>query len=87
MQAIASGGGTPQLSEVRFSTRRAAKITNYNEEEDLGLSDEEDTENMTPSYWTYAEEESAAIDQVLNHRLKEGAGAYFDPSVVTRHLC
>ncbi|KAK4508468.1 hypothetical protein PRZ48_002207 [Zasmidium cellare] len=73
MQAIASGGGTPQLSEVRFSTRRAAKVTNYNEEEDLGLSDEEDTENMTPNYWTYTEEETAAIDQVLNHRLKEGA--------------
>ncbi|KAF2162356.1 hypothetical protein M409DRAFT_69242 [Zasmidium cellare ATCC 36951] len=76
MQAIASGSGTPQLSEVRFSTRRAAKVTNYNEEEDLGLSDEEDTENMTPNYWTYTEENTAAIDQVLNHRLKEGA----DPS-------
>lgn len=76
MQAVASGNGTPQLGEVRFSTRRAAKVANYNEEDDLGLSDE-DTENMTPNYWAYAEEDNApAIDQVLNHRLKEEAGLY-----------
>ncbi|SMR45497.1 unnamed protein product [Zymoseptoria tritici ST99CH_3D1] len=74
MQAIASGGGTPQLSEVRFSTRRAAKVANYDEEQDLGISEEDDTETATPQYY-YVEDDSPAIDQVLNHRLKEGADA------------
>lgn len=76
LQAIASGSRTPQLGEVRFSTRRSAKIANYNEDDDLGLSDE-DTENMTPNYWVAAEDDTAGIDQVLNHRLKEGAGMLF----------
>ncbi|KAK3704274.1 ATP-dependent DNA helicase Hrp3 [Vermiconidia calcicola] len=70
LQAAASGRDTPNMSEVRFSTRRAAKVSNYNVEEDLGLSDE-DTENLTPNYWTYTEDNTPAIDQVLNHRLKE----------------
>lgn len=74
MQAIASGSGTPQLSEVRFSSRRAAKVTNYNEaEDDLGLS-EEDTE-ATPNHY-YVEDNTPAIDVVLNHRLKEDAGMF-----------
>lgn len=73
LQAATSGTGTPDLSEVRFSTRRAAKVTNYNEDDGLNLS-EEDTENLTPSYWTYTEDTGWAIDVVLNHRLKEGAG-------------
>ena len=59
------------MSEVRFSSRRAAKVTNYAEEEDLGLSDE-DTE-MTPNYY-YTEDAGPAIDLVLNHRVKEGVG-------------
>lgn len=71
--AAASGAGTPDLSEVRFSTRRAAKVTNYNEDDGLNLS-EEDTADLTPAYWTYTEDTGWAIDQVLNHRLKEGAG-------------
>ena len=75
LQAAVSGSGTPNLSEVRFSTRRAAKVTTYNEDDDLGLS-EEDTENMTPNYWTYTEDNSPAIDLVLNHRLKDGVGKY-----------
>lgn len=75
LQAVASGRDTPNLSEVRFSTRRAAKVATYNEDDDLGLS-EEDTENMTPNYWTYVEDNTPAIDQVLNHRLKEGAGMH-----------
>jgi chromodomain-helicase-DNA-binding protein 1 len=73
MQAIASGGGTPQLSEVRFSTRRAAKVANYDEEQDLGISEEDDSETATPQYY-YVEDDSPAIDQVLNHKLKEGVG-------------
>lgn len=77
LQAVASGRDTPNLSEVRFSTRRAAKVATYNEDDDLGLS-EEDTENMTPNYWTYVEDNTPAIDQVLNHRPKEGTGEH-DP--------
>lgn len=71
-QASASGAGTPQLGEVRFSTRQAAKITNYNEEDDYGLS-EEDTENVTPNHWV-VEQTGPAVDTVLNHRLVDGAG-------------
>ncbi|KAM0723058.1 hypothetical protein Q7P37_001257 [Cladosporium fusiforme] len=66
----ASGTGTPQLGEVRFSTRQAAKVTNYNEEDDYGLS-EEDTENVTPSTWV-VEPTGPSVDTVLNHRLAEG---------------
>lgn len=82
MQAVASGSGTPQLNDLRFSTRRAAKVANYNEEEDLGLS-EEDTDTMTPSNWVYEEDHSPAIDQVLNHRIKEGEGMKL--SAATHH--
>jgi chromodomain-helicase-DNA-binding protein 1 len=61
------------MGEVRFSTRRAAKVATYNEEEDYGLSDE-DTE-MTPNGYYYEQEDlGPAIDVVLNHRLKDGAG-------------
>lgn len=73
MQAIASGSGTPQLGEVRFSTRRAAKVTNYDDDQDLGISDEEESDTATPSYY-YVEDNTPAIDQILNHRLKEGIG-------------
>lgn len=74
LQAATSGRGTPQLSAVRFtSSRRAAKVTTYNEDDGYGFSDE-DTENTTPNYYYTNEEETAGIDLVLNHRLKEGAG-------------
>lgn len=73
MQDIASRGGTPQLSEVRFSTRRAAKPANYDEDQDLGLSDEYESDTATPNYY-YVEDNTPAIDLVLNHRLKEGIG-------------
>ncbi|KAF2765047.1 hypothetical protein EJ03DRAFT_280835 [Teratosphaeria nubilosa] len=74
-QLMASGRGTPQLSEVRFSTRRAAKVTNYNEDDNLGLSDEDEDTEMTPAYHYVQEDEGPAIDIVLNHRLKDGADA------------
>jgi chromodomain-helicase-DNA-binding protein 1 len=74
MHAIASGSGTPQLGDVRFSTRRAAKVTNYNEDDEHDFS-EEDSENATPNHWVAAvEDESAAIDAVLTHKLKDTAG-------------
>ncbi|KXL48029.1 hypothetical protein M433DRAFT_63456 [Acidomyces richmondensis BFW] len=80
--AAASGRGTPVLSEVRFSTRRAAKVATYNEDDNLGLS-EEDTE-MTPNYYYTEEPQGPAIDIVLNHRLKEGAGMRLDPTTADK---
>jgi len=71
----ASSRSTPAAAEVRFSTRRAAKITTYNEE-DGDSFDEEDSENLTPNHWATAEDDTPAIDVVLNHRLMEGKGAY-----------
>ena len=61
---------TPQHAEIRFSTRRAAKVSNYNEDEDDDMF-EEDDENMTPNYYVNGQEDTGpAIDLVLNHRLK-----------------
>ncbi|KAI9797596.1 MAG: hypothetical protein M1833_005379 [Piccolia ochrophora] len=65
----------PAHAEVRFSTRRAGKVTNYNEDDNSPFS-EEDSEMLTPNYWpTGVEENVAAIDAVLKYRVKEG----FDP--------
>ncbi|CAG7952320.1 unnamed protein product [Penicillium salamii] len=65
----------PSLNEVRFSTRTANKVSNYNEddEEDEAMF-EADPEDLAPSYWaeSYAEDTRPAVDVVLNHRLKEG---------------
>lgn len=85
LQGIASGSGTPQLGEVRFSSRRAAKVATYNEDENFdNFEEEDDTENLTPNYWTYAEEDhTPSIDAILNHRVIEGIGAQTEsmPSV------
>lgn len=61
---------TPAHGEVRFSTRKAAKVSNYNEDDDDMFDDEAD---MVPqAYWTAGPEENVlAIDAVLNHRLRE----------------
>ena len=61
---------TPAHGEVRFSTRKAAKISNYNEDDDDMFDDEAD---LMPQSWRYVEEDtSPAIDVVLNHRLRKG---------------
>ena len=61
---------TPAHGEVRFSTRKAARVSNYNEEDDDMFDDEAD---MVPQeYWTAGPEENVpAIDAVLNHKLRE----------------
>lgn len=75
-QAVASGRDTPSMAEVRFSTRRAGKVANYNENDEDPFS-EGDAEDVTPNYWvTAAEDTSPAIDSVLKHRLKEDAGKH-----------
>ncbi|KAJ9602080.1 ATP-dependent DNA helicase Hrp3 [Cladophialophora chaetospira] len=61
---------TPQHAEIRFSTRRAAKVSNYNEDEDDDMF-EDDDQTLTPNYWVNGQEDTGpAIDIVLNHRLK-----------------
>jgi chromodomain-helicase-DNA-binding protein 1 len=77
-QLMASSRGTPQLSEVRFSTRRAAKVTNYNEDENMDEFEEDDDTEMTPNYYYQQEDLGPGIDLVLNHRLKDGVGTYMD---------
>ncbi|KAL9621972.1 MAG: hypothetical protein Q9160_003634 [Pyrenula sp. 1 TL-2023] len=63
---------TPAHAEVRFSTRRAAKVSNYNEDDD-DMFEEEESEMMTPNYWPAGQDDGTpAIDLVLNHRLREG---------------
>ncbi|KIW67849.1 hypothetical protein PV04_07071 [Phialophora macrospora] len=60
----------PVHAEIRFSTRRAAKVSNYNEDDDDDFL-EVDDETMTPNYWMNGQEDTGpAIDIVLNHRLK-----------------
>lgn len=68
---------TPAHGEVRFSTRKAAKVSNYNEDDDDMFDDEAD---MVPqSYWTAGPEENVpAIDAVLNHRLREDTSQFYD---------
>ncbi|GAM87744.1 hypothetical protein ANO11243_057710 [Dothideomycetidae sp. 11243] len=69
--AAASSRDSPSLVDIRFSTRRAAKVSNYNEEDD-DMFEEDDADNMTPNHWvTAAEDTGPAIDVVLNHRVKQ----------------
>ncbi|KAI9816398.1 MAG: hypothetical protein M1832_005065 [Thelocarpon impressellum] len=57
--------------KFRFSTRRAAKPTNYNEDEEEMFSEEE-TDMLTPNHWVGGTEENVpAIDAILRHRLKK----------------
>lgn len=59
---------TPAHGEVRFSTRKAAKVSNYNEDDDDMFDDEADM--LPQGDWTL-EEDIPAIDVVLNHKLRE----------------
>ncbi|KAJ5691270.1 hypothetical protein N7488_012005 [Penicillium malachiteum] len=69
-------GMEPSLTEVRFSTRNASKVSNYNEDEDDEIF-EEDADELGPSYWatSYEEDTRPAVDVVLNHRLKDDSDA------------
>ncbi|KAF2094828.1 hypothetical protein NA57DRAFT_60243 [Rhizodiscina lignyota] len=65
---VANGLAPPSKGEVRFSSRTANKITNYNVDDDD--EDMEDELVITPNYtW---EDNTPAIDVVLDHQLKEG---------------
>lgn len=71
---VAEGRLPPSQAEVRFSARRTAQVTNYNEEGEDSFEEEED--DMTPNYWATAAEEDTGpiIDKILDHRPKEGTG-------------
>ena len=69
-QRFLSAGSTPLHDNVRFSTRRAGKVSTYNEDEDDGIFDEDDPDQLTPAYYAEVEDNSPAIDIVLNHRLR-----------------
>jgi chromodomain-helicase-DNA-binding protein 1 len=73
---VESDSLAPSHAEVRFSTRRAAKISNYNEDDEDGFS--EDEAMLTPNYSATGPAENVpAIDIVLNHRLKDETGWSF----------
>ncbi|EGC42995.1 chromodomain helicase [Histoplasma capsulatum var. duboisii H88] len=62
----------PTHAEIRFSTRRANRVSNYNEDDDDDEFEDE-SEMMTPGDWvTAVDDTTPAIDVVLNHRFKEG---------------
>ena len=61
---------TPSHAELRFSTRRSAKVSNYNEDDDDDMFDENDPDILTPNNWPNEEDTRPAIDIVLNHRLR-----------------
>lgn len=70
----AASNNEPSHAEVRFSTRNASKVSNYREDDDDSMF-EDDAEDVNQSYWIdYAAEEDnrPAVDVVLNHRLKDG---------------
>lgn len=70
-QDVAHGLAPPSVAELRFSTRRTAKITNYNENDDEQF-EEDESEMVTPNYTEGAYPTGPKIDVVLNHRLKDG---------------
>ncbi|KAH7095898.1 chromodomain helicase-like protein [Paraphoma chrysanthemicola] len=73
---VAEGRLPPSQAEVRFSARRGAQVTNYNEDGQDSFEEEED--DMTPSYWANAVEDTGPIiDKILDHRPKDESE--FDP--------
>jgi len=84
LQGASSRSASGLAGDLRFSTRQAGKVTTYNEEDGDDFS-EEDTENMTPNYWVAAEDNSPAIDIVLNHRVGEGKGLFLHTLVLFKH--
>ena len=74
-QLITAGSDSgPSHAEVRFSTRKAAKVSNYNED-DEDMFEEEDVDTLTPNYWAAEQaEDIPAIDAILKHRPRGSAG-------------
>lgn len=64
----------PSHAELRFSTRRAARVSNYNEDDDDEFNEEEDEELTPDNQAANASVNTPMIDVILNHRLREGVG-------------
>ena len=60
---------TPSHSELRFSTRKATKATNYNEDDNDPF--EEDDQSYAQEYYIAAEDITPGIDIVLEHQVPE----------------
>ena len=76
----------PSQGEVRFSSRTANKVTNYNVDDD---DDDEEELIITPNYYAAGyEDDTPAIDVVLDHDLLPGKGAisldHVDNGILTR---
>ncbi|KAI9730507.1 MAG: hypothetical protein M1834_005748 [Cirrosporium novae-zelandiae] len=71
LQSAASSA--PTHAELRFSTRRAARVSNYNEDDNDDMFAEDESE-LTPNYWITENDNRPAIDVVLNHRHPDEAG-------------
>ncbi|PYI17036.1 hypothetical protein BO99DRAFT_207832 [Aspergillus violaceofuscus CBS 115571] len=68
-----SSNNLPSQPEVRFSTRNASRVSNYNEDEDDSMFEDDPDEEMMDNYWVNTvEDDRPAVDVVLNHRLREG---------------
>ncbi|KAJ5098913.1 Chromodomain helicase hrp3 [Penicillium argentinense] len=80
-------GMEPAYTEVRFSTRNAAKVSNYNEDDGDESIFEDNPDEMTENYWAqnYVEDTRPAVDVVLNHRLKADVDPE-DPDVDRHHF-
>ncbi|KAL8733731.1 MAG: hypothetical protein Q9166_001924 [cf. Caloplaca sp. 2 TL-2023] len=64
----AAAANPPTHHDVRFSTRQAAKVSNYNEDDDDMFNDEEDMEYE----WVQAPDGIIPqVDIILRHRLRE----------------
>uniref|UniRef100_A0A093VCX1 Chromodomain helicase hrp3 n=1 Tax=Talaromyces marneffei PM1 TaxID=1077442 RepID=A0A093VCX1_TALMA len=73
-------------AEVRFSSRNATKVANYNEDSDDMF--EEDEENLTPNDASTAQYYNGpGIDFVLDHRLKDGVDPNISDTDVTIRDC
>ncbi|KAI4168548.1 MAG: hypothetical protein LQ343_006334 [Gyalolechia ehrenbergii] len=65
---VQSAAKKPQHTDVRFSTRQAAKVSNYNEDDDDMFDDEEDMQYE----WVEAPDGIIPqVDIILKHRLRE----------------
>lgn len=64
---VQSSTAKPQHTDVRFSTRQAAKVSNYNEDDDDMFDDEED---MQYEWVDAADANAPQVDMILKHRLR-----------------
>lgn len=74
-----------RTAEVRFSSRSAGKVTNYNEEESDNFSDEDEAYDYSTTVQTAYEAEVPAIELILDYRPKSDASML--PQSLLKYLC